>query len=149
MGLEDMAQPQLSEPAPGINARKSVAVVGLGRVGGIAAGWLQHAGHHDVTVCARRPLTRLPLEHDAGAVDLSLRTLTDPADAHPVDWVLLCTKAHETASAGTWLQKLCRPTTRLAVLQNGTGHAERVAPFANGAAAFPVVVYYNGERLAE
>lgn len=130
-------------------ARSTVAVVGLGRVGGIAAAWLQHAGRHDVTICARRPLALLTLEHDSGAVDLPLRTLTNPDDAQPVDWVLLCTKAHETASAGPWLQKLCRPTTRVAVLQNGIGHVERVAPFANGAATFPVIVYYNGERLAE
>jgi len=129
--------------------RATVAVVGLGRVGGIAAAWLQHAGRHDVTVCARRPLARLTLEHDDGAVDLPLNTLTNPDEARPVDWVLLCTKAQDTASAGPWLQKLCRPTTRVAVLQNGTGHVERVAPFANGAAAFPVIVYYNGERLAE
>ena len=128
--------------------RSSVAVVGLGRVGGIAAAWLQHAGRHDVTVCARRPFPKLTLEHDDGAVELPLHTLTNPDEARPVDWVLLCTKAHETASAGPWLQKLCTSATRVAVLQNGIGHVERVAPFANGAAAFPVIVYYNGERLA-
>lgn len=144
-----MTPPQSSGAVPNASARLTVAVVGLGRVGGIAAAWLQHAGHHDVTVCARRPVARLTLEHDGGAVDLPLRTLTSPEDARPVDWVLLCTKAHETASAGPWLQQLCRPTTRVAVLQNGIGHAERVAPLANGAVAFPVIVYYNGERLAE
>src|SRR5690242_3223289 len=82
--------------------RSTVAVVGLGRVGGIAAAWLQHAGRHDVAVCARRPLAKLTLEYDGGAVDLPLRTLTNPADAQPVDWVLLCTKAHETASTAPW-----------------------------------------------
>ena len=144
-----MAQSQTLEARPAGSRRSTVAVVGLGRVGGIAAAWLQHAGRHDVTVCARRPLSQLTLEHDDGAVDVSLRTLTDPADAQPVDWVLLCTKAQDTASAAPWLQMLCRPTTRIAVLQNGIGHVERVAPLANGAAALPVIVYYNGERLAE
>jgi 2-dehydropantoate 2-reductase len=144
-----MAQSQTAEATPARAGRSTVAVVGLGRVGGIAAASLQHAGRHDVTVCARRPLTRLTLEHNDGAVDLALRTLTDPTDAQPVDWVLLCTKAQDTASAAPWLQKLCRPTTRVAVLQNGIGHVERVAPLANTAAALPVIVYYNGERLAE
>ena len=139
---------QSLEGKPG-GAKSTVAVVGLGRVGGIAAAWLQHAGHHDVTVCARRPLAKLTLEHDDGAVDLPLHTLTDPGEARPVDWVLLCTKAHETASTAPWLQKLCLPETRIAVLQNGIGHAERVAPLVNGAAALPVIVYYNGERLAD
>src|SRR5437763_17116510 len=86
--------------------RSTIAVVGLGRVGGIAAAWLQHAGRHDVTVCARRPIARLTLEHDDGAVELPLHTLTNPDDARPVDWVLLCTKAHEAAAAGAWLHQL-------------------------------------------
>jgi len=144
-----MAGAQTADVTPVRSGRSTVAVVGLGRVGGIAAAWLQHGGRHDVTVCARRPLTKLTLEHDDGAVDLTLRTLTNPAEAQPVDWVLLCTKAQDTSSAAPWLQKLCRPTTRVAVLQNGIGHVERVAPLANGAAALPVVVYYNGERLAD
>ncbi len=143
-----MSQSQTEAVSAGAG-RSTVAVVGLGCVGGIAAASLQHAGRHDVTVCALRPLAKLTLEHDDGAVDLPLRTRTDPADAQPVDWVLLCTKAQDTASAAPWLQRLCRPTTRVAVLQNGIGHVERVAPLANGAAALPVIVYYNGERLAE
>ena len=144
-----MAKPQTAEATAAGAARSTLAVVGLGRVGGIAAAWLQHGGRHDVTVCARRPLTKLTLEYDDGAVDLSLRTLIDPAHARPVDWVLLCTKAQDAASVAPWLQKLCRPTTRVAVLQNGIGHVERVAPHVNGAAALPVIVYYNGERLAD
>jgi 2-dehydropantoate 2-reductase len=43
---------------------------------------------------------------------------------------------------------LCGPRTRVAVLQNGIGHAERLAPYVNGATVVPVIVYYNGERLA-
>ena len=38
--------------------------------------------------------------------------------------------------------------TRVAVLQNGIDHVARVAPLAGGAAVVPVLVYYNGERLA-
>jgi 2-dehydropantoate 2-reductase len=74
--------------------------------------------------------------------------LTDPAQAKPVDWVLVCTKTHQTAAAGLWLARLCAPATRVAVLQNGIDHVARVAPFANGATIVPVLVYYNGERLA-
>ena len=66
----------------------------------------------------------------------------------PVDWVLLCTKTHATASAAPWLKRLCTPATRVAVLQNGIDHVARVAPLAGGATVLPVIVYYNGERLA-
>ena len=129
-------------------ARRSVAVVGLGGIGGAAAALLQEAGRHAVTACVRRPLGRLTFERPGGTVELPMHALTDPGDAEPVDWVLLCTKAHETPSAGPWLERLCRPDTRVAVLQNGIDHAARVAPFIGGATAVPVIVYYNGERLA-
>jgi 2-dehydropantoate 2-reductase len=33
-------------------------------------------------------------------------------------------------------------------LQNGIDHAERVGPLTGGATVVPVIVYYNGERLA-
>jgi 2-dehydropantoate 2-reductase len=127
--------------------RLSVAVIGLGGIGGGAAGCLIDAGRHDVTACVRQPLDRLVLERPDKIVDVPLRALTDPAETGPVDWVLLCTKTHETPSARPWLERLCRPWTRIAVLQNGVDHVERVAPFAQGAGIVPVIVYYNGERL--
>ena len=141
-----------SKSAPVAHAgmsREKIAVIGLGRVGGIVAACLQDAGQHDVVAYVRRPIARLTLERPEGTVEVALRTLTNPADARPVDWVLLCTKAQDTASAAPWLTRLCRPATKIAILQNGIGHAARVAPFINGAAALPVIVYYNGERLAE
>jgi len=125
-----------------------IAVIGLGSIGGIAAACLQLSGRHEVTACTRRPIPRITLEHPDGTAELPIRSLTDPTEATPADWVLLCTKTQDTASAAPWLQRLCGPATRIAVLQNGLGHAERVAPFAKGAAAMPVIVYYNGERLA-
>ena len=128
--------------------RAQVAVVGLGGIGGGAAGLLIAAGRHDVVACVRRPLDRLTVERPEGAIEVPLTALTDPAKAAPVDWVLLCTKAHETPAAGAWLERLCGPATRVAALQNGVDHAERIAPFANGADVVPVLVYYNGERLA-
>ncbi len=127
----------------------AVAVVGIGSIGGAAAGSIAAAGRHELTVCGRRPIERLLLERPEGAVELPLRALTDPDQAAPVDWVLLCTKAHQTAAAAPWLERLCAPSTRVAVLQNGIDHVERVARFAAGAAVVPVLVYYNGERLAD
>jgi len=137
----------MSEP-PAAPQRLSIAVVGLGGIGGTAAGLLARTGLHDVIACARRPLERLTVEGPDGAFEVALTALTDPADAKPVDWVLLCTKTHETASAGPWLERLCTPATTVAALQNGIDHVERIAPYANGAAIVPVLVYYNGERLA-
>jgi 2-dehydropantoate 2-reductase len=131
-----------------LQERLRVAVVGLGSIGGVAAAGLAAAGRHEIVSCARRPLARLIFERPEGAIDLALDALTDPAQAAPVDWVLLCTKAHDNVSAAPWLERLCRPATRVAVMQNGIGHAARVAPYIGGAQAVPVVVNYNGEKLA-
>jgi 2-dehydropantoate 2-reductase len=128
--------------------RLNVAVVGLGSVGGGAAGTLAAAGRHDILVCTRQPISRFTLEQAEETVEAPLRVLTDPAQAKPVDWVLLCTKTHQTAAAGPWLARLCTPATRIAVLQNGIDHVARVAPLARGATVVPVLIYYNGERLA-
>ena len=133
----------------GAQARRlSVAVVGLGAVGGGAAGSLAAAARHDILACTRQPISRFTLERAQGAIEAPLRMLSDPAQAEPVDWVLVCTKTHQTAKAGPWLARLCTAATRVAVLQNGIDHVARVAPLAHGATIVPVLVYYNGERLA-
>ena len=99
------------------------------------------------SACANRS-THLVLERPEDTVQVTFRALRDPAEATRVDWVLLCTKAHQVPSAAPWLARLCDASTRVAVLQNGIEHAARIAPFANGATAVSTVVYYNGERLA-
>ncbi len=128
--------------------RLIIAVVGLGSIGGAAAGTLAAACRHEVVACTRQPLGRFTLERAEGTVEIPLPVLTDPAAAKPVDWVFVCTKTHQTATAGPWLAQLCTPATRVAVLQNGIDHVARVAPLARGATVVPVLVYYKGERLA-
>ena len=128
--------------------RRNVAVVGLGSIGGVAAASIAAAGRHDVVACAHHAIEKLTLEQPADTVEVALRVLTDPGQAGVADWVLLCTKTHQTASAAPWLKRLCAPRTRVAVLQNGIDHVARVAPLADGAEVVPVIVYFNGERLA-
>ena len=123
-------------------------MIGLGAIGGVAAGCLIDTGRYDVVACLRKPIERLTLDAPDGTVELPLNALTDPAQVNPADWVLLCTKTHATASAAPWLKRLCTPATRVAVLQNGVDHVARVAPLAGAANVVPVIVYYNGERLA-
>jgi 2-dehydropantoate 2-reductase len=145
MAASSATTPRSPQGAP----RQRIAVVGLGSIGGAVAGCLAVAGRHDVVVCTRQPIERLTLESPNGTAAVPLATLTDPATvAQPVDWVMLCTKTHQTAAAEPWLSRLCAARTRVAVLQNGIGHVERVAPLANGATVLPAIVYFNGERLA-
>lgn len=129
------------------HSRQTVAVVGLGAIGGILAGCLRAADRHDVVACVRTPVSKIVVERPEDRVDLPLTTFADPADAGPVDWVLLSTKAHQSASSAPWLARLCGPGTRVAAMQNGIGHAERLAPFVGGARVVPAIVYFNGERF--
>ena len=135
-------------PAAANSKRQRIAVIGLGSIGGVVAGLVGAAGRHDVVACVRRPIERMSVERVEGTVEFPIRALIDPSDAEPQDWVLLCTKAQDTATSAPWLQRLCGPATRVAALQNGIGHAERLAPFVGNTTVLPAIVYYNGERLA-
>jgi len=128
--------------------RLTIAVVGLGSIGGVTTACLAAARRHEVSACVRQPIATLTLERGDEAIGVAVRVLTDPVAASPVDWVLLCTKTPATASTAPWLQRLCTPATKVAVLQNGIDHAVRVAPLTGGASVIPVIVYYNAERLA-
>jgi 2-dehydropantoate 2-reductase len=132
----------------GHSERTTVAVIGLGSIGGVVAGLLATLDRDDVVGCVRRPIERLAVERPEDTIDLPIRTLTDPDEAKPVDWVLLCTKTQDTEASAPWLKRLCGPHTRVATLQNGIGHAERLAPFVGRATVVPTIVYYNSERIA-
>jgi 2-dehydropantoate 2-reductase len=135
-------------PTAANSGRQRIAVIGLGSIGGVIAGLLGAANRHDIVACVRRPIERMTVERAEGAVEFPIPALTDPALARPQDWVLLCTKAQDTAASGPWLERLCGPATRVAALQNGIGHVERLAPLVGKATIIPTIVYYNGERLA-
>lgn len=129
-------------------SRQSVAVVGVGGIGAVMAGSIAGAGRHDVIACVRESIENLVVERPEGEIHAKLGSLTNAADAHPVDWVVLATKAHQTASVAPWLARLCKKGTCIAVLQNGIEHLELLRPYAGEASILPSIVYYNGERIA-
>ncbi|MGE0878632.1 MAG: 2-dehydropantoate 2-reductase [Acidimicrobiia bacterium] len=125
----------------------TVAVVGVGGIGGYFASAAIAAGH-DVAACVRRPFTDLVVEKpDGDSLRYAIRVETDPENVAPVDWVLLGTKVHQTAGAAPWLHALCTKGTSIAVLQNGVEHRATVAPFANDARVVPTIVYCGAELI--
>ncbi|MFE9881710.1 2-dehydropantoate 2-reductase [Streptomyces sp. NPDC005784] len=123
-----------------------VAVVGMGAVGSVVAAGLASTGRMEVTACVRSPLGGLRITRPDGAVeDILIPEILDPAQMSAVEWVVLATKAHQTAGAAPWLERLCNADTRVAVLQNGVEHLERVAPLTNAARVLPVVVEIAAE----
>lgn len=125
-----------------------IAIVGVGAVGGVIAGWLTKHGGHELTLCARRALGDVSVELTTETVKLSAAILTDPAQGRPVDWVLVTTKAYDAAGAAAWFPSSVGPHTIVAILQNGVEHRERFSPFLDAGKILPVMVDCPAERPA-
>ena len=125
-----------------------IALIGPGAIGATVAAWLAQSPALALTLCARTPFDRLEIETPEGPVTAEPEVLTDPADATPVDWVLVCTKTYDVAGAAKWLAPLVGPETRVAVLQNGIEHVARFAPYVPVERIVPAVVDISAERSA-
>lgn len=125
----------------------SVAVIGVGGVGGYVAEQAAAAGH-DVLLCVRTPLPSLTVER-GGATHRAVATVvTDPAELAPADWVLLATKTHQVPGAAGWLAAACGGRTRgVVALQNGIGAIERLSPLSGGVPVVPTVVLIGAEKV--
>jgi 2-dehydropantoate 2-reductase len=125
-----------------------IALIGPGAIGATVAAWLAQSPELMLTLCARTPLDRLEIETPEGIIAAAPQVLTDPADATPADWVLVCTKTYDVAGAASWLAPLVGPDTRVAVLQNGIEHVARFAPYVPIERLVPAVVDISAERSA-
>jgi 2-dehydropantoate 2-reductase len=124
----------------------SVAVIGAGAIGGMLADAASQAGH-DVRLCVRTPVTSLTVEQDGAVRQVPVSVVTDPAAlAGPAGWVLLTTKAFQTASAFPWLNRLAGPDTTVVVVQNGIDHREHLAPAGLTGPVLPALAYISARR---
>jgi 2-dehydropantoate 2-reductase len=117
-----------------------IAIVGVGAIGSVVAGALLGSGRHQVILCARRPFSRIRITAPDGMFEYQVSPLLDPSAAPQCDWTLLCTKAHQVDSASDWLRATCGAGSKLAILQNGVDHAERVRGLVDDVSILPVVV---------
>ncbi len=125
-----------------------IAIIGPGAIGATVAAWLAQDPSHRITVCARTPFDRIEIETPEGTITAKPKVATEPEDVSAVDWVLIATKAYDAEPASKWLGRLCRETTRVAVLQNGVEHVERFAAFLPPSRIVPIVVECPAERTA-
>src|SRR5581483_11703623 len=116
------------------SGRKSMAIIGLGSIGGVVAGLLSATGRYDIVACVRRPIEKLTVERAEGAVEVPIMALTDAAHARPVDWVLLCTKAQDTAASAHGCSicaararesRACRTASDMSI---ACGHSSEASP---------------------
>jgi 2-dehydropantoate 2-reductase len=124
----------------------SIALIGPGAVGGVIGASLKQGGAHELVLCARRAVGELSVGLLMAEVNFSPMVLTDPAQGHPVDWVLVATKAYHAAGAAAWFGRLVGPQTRVAILQNGVEHRERFASWLKPEQIIPVMVDIPAER---
>lgn len=129
------------------------ALVGPGAIGSFFAAQLARATKAHVTVCARTAFDTLTVQSElwSETIEVAPDVVTSVGElaAAPVDWVFLATKAHQTASAAPWLDRLCGARTTVVVLQNGVEQVERVRPLVRrGTAIVPTVVHCGAERQA-
>lgn len=123
----------------------TITLIGPGAVGLTVGAGLLDAGH-DVRFVARQGFDTLTIKTEEGVFRRHQVRVIDQADIVPTDWVFLCVKAHQVASAAEALKAAVGPNTRVAVLQNGVEHRERVAPFTE-AAVVPVMVDVPAGKL--
>ena len=120
-----------------------IAVVGAGAIGGLLAAELVALGH-EVTVCARRPFSRLVVERASAPLDVPVTVVTAPDDAGAAEWVLVALKAQDSAGAAPWLEALRGPETVVVGVQNGVEHRENL-----GAEVVPALAYTAVERVSD
>ncbi len=128
-----------------------IALIGPGAIGGTAAAALAASERHELTICANQDFDTLRwTRSDNGETrNFPVRVVTSEKVLAPADWVLLAVKSHQTSSAAKWLTAAVGANTKLAILQNGVEHRDRVVPFIPSTTPIvAVVVQLPAQRTA-
>ena len=104
----------------------TINLIGPGAIGLCAGAALTDNGHA-VTFVGRQRFDLVTVKTEEGIFRRHMaKSIIDNA-VPKADWLLLCTKAHQTAGAAAAIRAAIGPGTRVAVLQNGVEHVERLA----------------------
>ena len=126
----------------------TIALIGPGAIGGTVAAWVAQDPALKITVCARTPLDDIRVETPNGVIAAKPTVLTDPADAIPVDWVLVATKTYDVEATRPWLERLVVQGTRVAIIQNGVEHVQLFQHLVPAGRLVPVIINLPAVRNA-
>jgi 2-dehydropantoate 2-reductase len=126
----------------------SITLIGPGAIGATVAAWLSRNTRNEVSVAVRTAFDSLEVTTPRGVIEAHPRIIREPAQAQPADWVLVATKAYDSAAAATWFPTACDVRTRVAVIQNGVEHVERFAPWVPRDRILPVMIDVPADRTA-
>lgn len=125
-----------------------ITIIGPGAIGGLVAGRLCQNPDNAVTVAARTGFDQLILDTPEGRLPARPRIITSPQDATPADWLLVATKAYDSAAAADWFPQVVTDRTGVAILQNGVNHVARFSAWLPQERILPVIVDCPAERTA-
>ena len=125
-----------------------ITVIGPGAIGGLVAARLCRNAANNLTIAVRTPFQRLTLDSADGKLEADPRIVSDQRDLLPADWVLVATKAYDSAAAAEWFAAALGEHTCVAVLQNGVDHVDRFSEWLPRERILPVIVDCPTERLA-
>lgn len=124
----------------------SIALIGPGAIGTTVAAALHEVGRTP-RLCGRTAHPQLILRHDDGEIVVPGPVLSDPSGVtHPGDLVFIAVKTTQVADSADWLAALCDENTVVCALQNGVEQTAQLAPYVNGAAVVPSVVWFPAQR---
>ncbi|MBI2351662.1 MAG: 2-dehydropantoate 2-reductase [Deltaproteobacteria bacterium] len=133
-------------------SRARIAVMGAGAVGGYFGAKLAASGCK-VAFIARgehlKAMRRDGLRIKSPQGDLHIRALfaSDPAEAGPVDLVLLCVKSYSTEESARKLGPLLQDKTVILSLQNGVDNPDKIAKLWGPARTLGGVIYIGSRIL--
>jgi len=139
----------MTTDAPPSGPQPTIAVVGAGGVGAFFAAHLSTV-QANVVACVRRPFDTYVIDSPEHPLTAPATAVTDPDNIPwdgPADWVFVGLKAHQSAAAAPWFDRLCDDRTRVVAMQNGVEAVERLTPLVHGAAVTPSVVYCGAELV--
>ena len=126
----------------------TILLIGPGAIGATLATWLAQKPDNAISVAVRTSFAALEVTTNDRVLAARPRIFTDPSQATAVDWVLVATKAYDSAAAARWFETACGPHTRVAIIQNGVEHVERFAPYFDRSRIVPVMIDCPVDRLA-
>jgi 2-dehydropantoate 2-reductase len=126
----------------------SILLIGPGAIGATLAAWLAQDDRHVVSVAARTPFDSLEVQTPQGVIHAKPRVYTEVAQARPVDWVLVTTKAYDSDAAAQWFARAVGPATRVAIIQNGVEHIARFEKHLDKSRLLPVMIDLPADRVA-
>ena len=126
----------------------TISLIGPGAIGCTLLGSLSRNRQHTLAAVARTPFDRLVVETDQTALEAEVKVITQAEQiAGPSEWILVCVKTYDFSSAIPWIDRLSGPESKVAIIQNGIEHMDRVPGNATWSGVVPVIIDCPVERI--